>query len=71
LIALIIDAHFSSAAKDLRFIARAIQWARSKRPACFKYTRGRRGHATPAQDCACPGPKPPEQPDVFPLHDVR
>jgi hypothetical protein len=39
LIALIIDAHFSSAAKDLRFIASAIQWARSKRPACFKYTR--------------------------------
>src|SRR5262245_25780955 len=28
-----------------------------KRPVCFKYIRGRRGHATPAQLTACPGAK--------------
>ena len=49
LIALIIDAH---SARQLA--ACAPLWARAhgldhKRPVCFKYIRGRRGHATPAQ----------------------
>jgi len=49
LIALIIDAHFARQLKACAPSGAQANGLDHKRPVCFKYTRGRRGHATPAQ----------------------
>ena len=57
LIALIIDAHRSAAIMLALRSGRKAKGLDHKRPVCFKYTRGRCGHATPTDCSACSGEK--------------